>query len=1054
MSNQPPYSAFDDEPTMAPDRPQSAPEESRFPYPINPRYRCLGLLGQGSSGTVYKAFDSQLQREVAIKFIHRHEHEERARLLNEARLLAQLEHPHICKVFEVAEEDEAVYLVMSFINGLHLNIWREQFSTRQLVHIISDIAGALHSAHQQGIVHCDVKPSNIVLRQNNDVVQAVLVDFGIAHGGVTSASISGAGTQHYMAPERLHAGATNIAQGSQVLTPAIDIFSLGAALRFALTGSHEDTLLALDDDLRRIIKHCMAEQADARYPDAHALQQDLIAWLEQRPISLRHSPLYKSKRLWQRSRWFRATSISACALALVTIITANIYQNALSLRQLEQLNIGDQVVQREYQIESIYRSPLNPVSDDLKAIREDAERWYTEAESHPQWLAATHYAAAGRLFYQLYESQSALASLRLAWQLGDRSDRTATTYALTLNRFHFEATRQARTLPSAEAREAAIEEAYTAFALPAIDILDQVEDLQLPRDYIRAMRLYFANEPMQALHLLRQGNFPHWFYQRFELMLEISDELANDVLDGYEEGDYLALTNIHEQAFNELSQRVPSYMPAYVMRAGMLFALQVGRENEHAKYRPDAQSWMDDIPDLLSKMALIDPLHPDFLYTSGRYHTLLSYRPHLTDKDVGVHLSSGARYLEQSLRNSTERGWGPAQKTMVVRGLLGHYINFTNYLSNHSRSAESVLNRYQVVLEQLPEAYRGYDYYMNLGNAYAIQARLAETYDERNDYFQLADQAYAEGQKRGPELLALKANHARILSSWSVGQSLDDGIATRQLALDLITPVSERLPDNIAVQYNLATIQTDHANTMGLIGDFETAARLLRSADHAMSRIIELSPKLDIARQRWSDIYLFNNHLLTEPLSPAARYQKIVEILSLSDFDPVHSKMSYARYLELLVQEHERLQQPAALARIESFINEYFISAEQSLESNDVAQILIYMSLYTDDTEKSEQWRRIANNTLKPLLTAELNELTANNSANILSAHLLGYLQRPSTDRGDSALRLTEACTASHDLYQRGYIKDVYLAEAMRMWRAVDTHTEISCAALETLAQH
>ena len=187
---------------MAPGQGPSTPPENSFPHAIDARYRCLGILGKGSSGSVYKAFDSQLQREVAIKFIHRREHEERTRLLNEARVLAQLEHPHICKVYEVAEEGEAVYLVMSFVNGPHLNVWREQFSDRQLVQTIADVAGALHSAHLQGIVHCDVKPSNIVLRQNKDAVQAVLVDFGIAHGGIYSATLSGVGTQHYMAPER------------------------------------------------------------------------------------------------------------------------------------------------------------------------------------------------------------------------------------------------------------------------------------------------------------------------------------------------------------------------------------------------------------------------------------------------------------------------------------------------------------------------------------------------------------------------------------------------------------------------------------------------------------------------------------------------------------------------------------------------------------------------------------------------------------------------------------------------------------------------------------
>ena len=805
---------------------------------------------------------------------------------------------------------------------------------------------------------------------------------------------------------------------------------------------------ALDTDLKRIISHCLADDPAARYTNARQLQQDLLAWLDKRPISLRRSPIYRSKRLWQRSRWFRGTSITAVALALAAIVSANVYQNTLSQRQLEQLNIGEQVVQREYQIESIYRSPLHPISDDLASISADAKRWYAEAASHPDWLAATQYAAAGRLFYQLYDNENALASLQRAWQLGDRSDRTATTYALTLNRFHFEAQRQARTLPSAEAREEAHQAAYATFAVPAIELLDQAERLQLPRDYIRAMRLYFEGQPNQALALLRSGRFPNWFYQRYELMLEISDELTSDVLDGFAEGDYLALNETHEYAYNELVSRVPSYMPAYILRAGMLFALQVGRENQHQDYNPDANSWIENVPELLANMAAIDPQHPEYLFSYGRYHTLLSYRPHLTEQDAIVHLSNGARYLEQSLRYSKERDWPPEQRVKLIRGALGLYINFINYMNNSSQSASSLLARYQTILDTLPEAYRGHDFYMNMGNAYAVQARQASTFDEREYYYQLADEAYIEGRKRAPGLPALEANHARVLNGWAGGQALHHSIPTNQRAVELISRVSERLPENIAVLYNYAVIHIDLASSVALTGSLETAAEFLRDADSAMSTIAELSPQLDIARQRWSDIYLFFNHLLAEPLSPEARYNKIAEILSLADFDPTHSAMSYVRYLELLLQEHERTQDPETFARIEKFVSEYFIGAEHSSGANDVSQALTYMSLHTDDADKSEAWRNIARQSLASSLSAELNALSVRDSATILSAHLIEYLDSASEDKAQT---LAEACADSYDLFEQGYIKDVYVSEVRRMWQVIERYTPVSCVQPEVL---
>ncbi|MCL5051568.1 MAG: serine/threonine protein kinase [Firmicutes bacterium] len=1047
-------SDYDDEPTLASHDAQPQYARHTFPYPINRRYRCLGLLGQGSSGAVYKAFDSQLQREVALKFIHQDQLAERQRLLAEARVLAKLEHPHICKVYEVAEEGAAVYLVMSYIDGAHLNQWREQFSLQQRVRIIADIADALDSAHQQGIVHCDVKPANIVLRQGTHQVDAILVDFGIAHASHHSVTgVSGAGTESYMAPERLHSELNSAAPG-----PAIDIYALGATLRFILTGSHSSDMQALPTDLRLIIQHCLAVEPSQRYPSAAQLHADLCAWLEQRPISLRRSPVYVTQRLWARNRWFRATTIGVIIVSLASFSLFTSYQQTQHQRQLEQLDLSAQVVQREYQIESIYRAPQHDVRASLQALRADADRWYATAVEQPDWLAATHYAAAGRIYYQLFDNERALASLSRAWQLGDRSERTATTYALTINRFAFDAKRQARALPTPAQREQAIADALQTYNALALDILQQSRNTSLPRDYLRALQLYLNDAPEQALRVLRNAQFPHWFYQGYELQLQISEELAQDVLDGYTDGDYLDLVRINERAFERLTERVPSYMPAHLLRSALLLALQVTRENEHPQYRANATSWMDDLPGLYTQMQRLDPNHPEYLSMHARYYMLLHVRLHLAELTPSHYLQLGARLYEQSLRESYRRGWSDDQRINIYQGILRHYESYLNYLTNNGRDASQVLARYQVVLHQMPTLYRGSNFYMSLANAYASQARHADTYEARNSFFEAADEAYAEAQRRSPELLGIQANYARILNTWA--QYLPKPMArdTRARAIDLISPVLEQAPNNVAVNFNYGTIYLDQAGLVGNLGDQELAADLMDKADRAMAHMVSLAPLLDIGRQRWADIYLFFNHLLPEPLSEAARFAKIIEILDLDNFSPHESSMSYVRYMELLQQRHFATQQAEYLNELKRVLLDVLIPDIEARGEGihayaDYARNLLYLSLHTNDPAQQQAWLSSADAYFSKQTDSSLSRFNVTDTANITAAKLAKVMGltiqtgAPQSELQAALAQLSQTCAQGIALEEEGFIRDMFLVEAQRIWALVEQHTQVSCAA-------
>ncbi len=197
------------------------------------RYEIVSPLGQGGMATVYKAYDSRLDRHVAIKVLHNKENDETflVRFIREAKALAHLSHPNIVKVLDFGDEDGVPYLVMEYINGGtlkdHMGVpapWREA------CRMIIPITHALYYAHSQNIIHRDVKPANILVADSGHLM---LSDFGIAKtiGQQATSELTGTGfgigTPHYMAPE----------QGlGKKLDGRADIYSLGVILFELVTG--------------------------------------------------------------------------------------------------------------------------------------------------------------------------------------------------------------------------------------------------------------------------------------------------------------------------------------------------------------------------------------------------------------------------------------------------------------------------------------------------------------------------------------------------------------------------------------------------------------------------------------------------------------------------------------------------------------------------------------------------------------------------------------------------------------------------------------------------
>ncbi len=182
-------------------------------------YEILGKLGGGGMGLVFRAWDGRLHREVAIKLLHDDYSmsKMRERFLQEARAASALNHPNICTVFDIGEQDNNPYLVMELLEGETMKdrVAHGALSAEEIVRSGIEISDALAVAHAKGIVHRDIKPANIFLVTTpNGNSQAKVLDFGLAkielehRGGQESRKLdltlagSTVGTLSYMSPEQ------------------------------------------------------------------------------------------------------------------------------------------------------------------------------------------------------------------------------------------------------------------------------------------------------------------------------------------------------------------------------------------------------------------------------------------------------------------------------------------------------------------------------------------------------------------------------------------------------------------------------------------------------------------------------------------------------------------------------------------------------------------------------------------------------------------------------------------------------------------------------------
>jgi formylglycine-generating enzyme required for sulfatase activity/tRNA A-37 threonylcarbamoyl transferase component Bud32 len=307
------------------------------------RYTILQLVGQGAFGSVYKARDNSLDRIVALKVPRNGNLPEagagRDRFLREARSAAQLRHPSIVSVYDVGEHEGSPYLVSDFVEGITLadHLFAKRPTPREAAELLAEVAEALHFAHERGVVHRDVKPSNIMLGRDG---RPLVMDFGLAkrEAGEITMTLEGQvlGTPAYMAPEQAR-GEGHLVDGRA------DVYSLGVILYQLLTGAlpfRGTTRMLLHQvlhdeprsprklnertprDLETICLKAMAKEPGRRYQSAGDLGDELRLFLSGNPIQARPvSRLERVGRWAKRNRW-AATLLAGFTVAMLTAVSS------------------------------------------------------------------------------------------------------------------------------------------------------------------------------------------------------------------------------------------------------------------------------------------------------------------------------------------------------------------------------------------------------------------------------------------------------------------------------------------------------------------------------------------------------------------------------------------------------------------------------------------------------------------------------------------------------------------------------------------------------------
>lgn len=572
-----------------------------YPAPHWDKYEFLETLGRGGMGAVYRARDRRLGRLVALKFIHGDDPGMIQRFLQEARAQARLDHPFICKVYEVGSVDNKPYIAMELVEGMTLDRASAGLDLSQKLQLLKDSAEALHAAHQQGIIHRDIKPSNIMVeRTASGGLRPVIMDFGLAresgdsHGLTESGAVMG--TPAYMSPEQARGEARRLDRRS-------DVYSLGATLYDVLSGKppfEDQTVLnillkvmneaatplrqlrpEIPEAVELVVSKCLNKEPAQRYQTAQELADDLGRILSSQKVAARRLSYSYRLSYWAKNN---RTLAALTAALLCSVIVGSGYgirarwvaiQKERRAKEQAELSrwIGQNVKDLEWVARTAYLLPLHDTRYEKELVQQRMAEIETELARHPDIGPKLLAYARGRGLLSLHKWKEASAELRRAEQLGYVDLELCFAQGRALGALYSEALDEARKSGDKSFFEKRKAELDIELLRPALSYLERSKGLRtVSSTYVEGLIAYYQEQHDVALARAEEAHKKApWLYEAVQLSGDVFLARARSQRDRGE----------HDPAEKSFTEAVARYKQA----------ADIGR-SDHSVYEAIAEAYI------------------------------------------------------------------------------------------------------------------------------------------------------------------------------------------------------------------------------------------------------------------------------------------------------------------------------------------------------------------------------------------------------------------------------------------------------------------------------